>query len=131
MKPFLSVIHSQICISDIKTSRNIKIPLYYVASVLVNNFVFLTFEINLLDSFLQSTLKIYNWGNFPKRKTKQLSHGVDLIAKNHCCGDPIEKIYFSCGYEAISIHCRCVHVSISPMCRLTWSATACLKNVYV
>ena len=29
----------------------------------------------------------------------------DVYLKDHDCHDPIEKLYYSCGYEAICIHC--------------------------
>ena len=30
---------------------------------------------------------------------------MDLFVKDHDCGDPVEKLYYSCDYEAICIHC--------------------------
>ena len=31
--------------------------------------------------------------------------GVQLFVKDHDCNDHIEKLYFSCGYEACCIYC--------------------------
>ena len=37
-----------------------------------------------------------------------LSVGLkDAYLKDHDCRDPIEKLYYSCGYQAICIHCGC------------------------
>jgi len=29
----------------------------------------------------------------------------DVFIKDHCCQDPIEKLYYKCEYEPICIHC--------------------------
>ena len=34
-----------------------------------------------------------------------MPEGLSVFVKDHDCGDPIEKLYYSCGYEAICIHC--------------------------
>lgn len=34
-----------------------------------------------------------------------LPHGIEVFVKDHDCGDHIEKLYYSCGYQEICIHC--------------------------
>ena len=35
----------------------------------------------------------------------QLPHGVNVHVKDHDCADPIERIYYSCHFEPMCIHC--------------------------
>lgn len=34
-----------------------------------------------------------------------MPHGIDVYIKDHDCYDHVEKLYYSCGFELICIHC--------------------------
>lgn len=34
-----------------------------------------------------------------------LPNGVDVLVKDHDCGDLIERLYYACGYHPICIYC--------------------------
>lgn len=34
-----------------------------------------------------------------------MPHGIDVYVKDHDCCDHIEKLYYSCGFDVICIHC--------------------------
>lgn len=34
-----------------------------------------------------------------------MPHGIEVYVKDHDCCDHVEKLYYSCGFEAICIHC--------------------------
>ena len=38
-------------------------------------------------------------------ETVQLPHGMEIFVKDHDCADPVEKLYYSCGYHPICIYC--------------------------
>ena len=35
----------------------------------------------------------------------QLPFGLQIFVKDYDCEDPVEKLYYSCGYEPICINC--------------------------
>jgi len=34
-----------------------------------------------------------------------LPNGITVCVKDHDCNDPIERLYYSCGYEPVCIYC--------------------------
>ena len=47
----------------------------------------------------------FNKLDFPTLDDVQLPFGLEIFVKDHDCEDPVEKLYYSWGYEPICIYC--------------------------
>lgn len=48
---------------------------------------------------------IENKISIPSPDDVNLPNGITVFVKDHDCTDPIERLYYSCGYEPICIQC--------------------------